>query len=431
MNNRHIFILTAIFFVTQTLTAQFKVDERSGKTPDWTSGLEKNYIIGIGNGHSLDVARDKAIVNVKSQIVTSVADFISSSTDFYTGEITADKFSQLYQSYTNQIQTQSGKRDYLQGISASRVEDYYWEKLYNKKTKEVKYEYFVKYPFNQFDLDELVRDFNEKDQLLTDEMNNALMMLEEYTSIEGLIECQSLLSKLSEVFIDERKTKCMTGIERCKALLASVYITDAGSELGVTRYSLKIGQKAVRYAKRPVVSSNCARIGDKKLGDYICEIDYHYDECYDDPENNIKVYYSFCNQRPEKLFYFDVAEDKAEISISGNIHFTEGTIDGDKVSNATCIILLRSKFESPVTVTNVTLEWKEYGIIADITLDDIFEGIGHHELRFEIPVDLPVQKISTAINPQNTVNGYLTYKSVNTGKSASIRIYKHDYVTGW
>jgi len=431
MTIQRYFLLILMISAFQGLFAQFKVDETSGKRPDWTNSMERGYIIGIGNGLTMEEAKDNAIINVKAQIVTSVADFISASTSSTTEEITADKFSKLYQTYSEQISTQSGKRDYLQGISAAKVDDVYWEKLYNKKTKEEKYEYFVKYPFSQFDLDELVNDFREKDEQLTNELNNVLKILDDFTSIEEIMQSQSQLFKLSEIFIDERKAKALTGIEKCKALLASVYIADAGSELGMVRYSLKIGPKAVRFAKKPVVNSNCARIADRRLGDFVCEIDYLHDECYDEPGNNIAVRYSFANNKPEKNFYFDVTQNKAELIISGNIRIEGGEVVNEKVTDAFCIIPVRSKFESPVAITKVTLEWKEYGVVVDVSLNEVYKGEGQYELKFNIPQELPLSKISTATTPQNTVSGTLIYNSLNTGKSATIRIYRHDYTTGW
>lgn len=411
--------------------AQFKVVEDSGKKPGWTMSMERGSIIGIGGGLSIEDAKANALVNVKAQIVTSVADYISASSVSKSEEITADKFSQLYQSYSEVITTQSGKRDYLQGISAAKVDDFYWEKSANKKTNEVKYQYFVKYPFTTFDLEELVADFREKNEQLTAEMNKALDLLDDFTSVEEIFQAQSQLAKLNEIFIDERKIKCQTGIDKGNALLASAYVANAGSELGLVRYSLKIGERAVRYAKKPVISSNCARIEDRKLGEIVCQVSYLYDECYAEPGNNIKVSYTIANNKAEKEFYFDVAENKAELVISGNIRIEGGNVNGDLVSSAVCVIPLLSKFDSPVAVTKVNLEWKESGIVVEVPLNAVYNGKGQHELRFEIPKELPVSKISTATNPLLKLNGSIIYNSVNTGKSAAIRIYRYDYTTGW
>ncbi len=425
-----LFFLCAVLY-SLSLLAQYSVSDKSGKKPEWTMSMEKGFIVGIGNGVAVEDAKDNAMVNVKAQITTAVADFISSTSVSKTTELTANKLNELYQSFSNVITTQSGKRDYLQGVSASNVVAFYWEKLVDKQTKAVKYQYFVKYPFSQFDLDDLVQDFRMKDAALTEEMNKVLALLDSYTTIEELIQCQSQLSKLEAIFIDERKSKCQVGIERCKALLASTYLADAGSELGKVRFSMKIGDKVVRCARIPVISSQCAKIQDRRLGIEVCEISYLFDECYDEPGNNVKVTYSFGNTRPEKMFYFNVAETKAELMISGNIRIMGGDVVGDKVTNAVCVIPIKSKFDSPCAVTNLKLEWKEAGIILDLPVNDTFSAKGQHDLRVTIPNELPISKISNAVKPIKQLNGSILYNSVKTGKSSAIRIYRMDYSTGW
>ena len=427
---RIIFFLCTVIFPL-SLLAQYAVSDKSGKKPDWTMSMEKGFIVGIGNGTAVEDAKENAMVNVKAQITTAVADFISSTSVSKSTEITANKLNELYQSFSNVITTQSGKRDYLQGVSASNVVAFYWEKLTDKQSKAVKYQYFVKYPFSQFDLDDLVADFRAKDLLLTEEMNKVLSLLDTYTTIEELIQCQSQLSKLEQIFIDERKSKCQVGIERVKALLASAYLADAGSELGKVRYSIKIGDKIVRCARIPVINSQCAKIEDRKLGIDVCEITYRFDECYDEPGNNVKVAYSLGNVKPEKMFYFDVAETKAELMISGNIRIMGGDVSGDIVTNAVCVIPIKSKFDSPCAVTNLKLEWKEFGIILDLPVTDTYSGKGQHDLRVTIPNGLPISKVSNAVKPVKQLNGSILYNSVKTGKSSAIRIYRMDYSTGW
>ncbi|MFO8128524.1 MAG: hypothetical protein R6T99_01315 [Bacteroidales bacterium] len=429
MKTRPIMILSLLFLMAHHLSAQFRVEEESGKKPEWTASLQKNYIIGIGHGETLETARDKAMINVKSQIVTSVADHISSSTEIYTQEISRNEISEMYRTYSDHVSSQSGKRDYLQGISPAKVQDYFWEKLRNKKTGEIKYTYFAKYPFNTFDLEELVNEFKEKDALLTEDLKNALNMLDDFESVEDIFEARRRLQQLSGIFIDERKTQAIAGVRKSEDLLGSVYISDAGSALGKLRYSLKIASKSLTCARKPVVHSNCARIMNRELGGPVCTIDYAYDECYPDPENHISVTYSLLNHRPGKKFYFDVSEDKAEINLGGKIRITDGNVHDESVSGARCTLLLRSKYESPVKITGITLEWDEYGIIVEKTLSKIIAGQGTHALDFTIPGKLPVSKISTLSDPHKTVNGLIDYQSVKTGKKNSIRIYKRAYLT--
>jgi hypothetical protein len=427
------FIVGIVFLLSMPVmvSAQHKVTDKSGKEPDWTTRLEKGYIIGIGNGQSIETAKKNAFINVKAQIVSSVADFISASSTSKTEEITADKYAQFYQQYSEIITTQSGKRDYLQGVSESKADDFYWEERKDKKTKDLSYKYFIKYPFSQFDLDRLVRDFREKDEQLTQELNGILWVLDNFTSVEEINQSKSQLQKLSEIFIDERKAKALVGIEKCNGLISSIYLSNAGSELGTLKYSLKIGDKPLKTAKTPVINANCAEIQDRKFGDYICRIDYLFDGCYDEPGNHIRIRYSFGNHKPEKSFYFDVTENKAELVISGNIKMIEGAVSGDNVRNATCIIPLKSKYDSPVTVSKIILEWKEAGIIKEVMLNKSIAGKGQHEIRFEIPGDLNIASVSTVSDPGITLNGSLLYTSDKTGENKTIRIYRYDYTTAW
>lgn len=430
MKNR-LFLICLVALPWILAAQDYNVQEKSGKKPDWTMSMEKNFIVGIGNGLTVEDAKENAMVNVKAQITSAVAEHIFSSSVSKSSEITAGKLNELYQSFSNVITTQTGKRDYLQGISASNVAAFYWEKQVDKKTKATRYQYFVKYPFNQFDLDDLVQDFRMKDQLLTEEMEKVLALMVTFSSIEELVQCQGQLGKLEQIFIDERKAKCQLGLEKCRALFASCYLADAGSELGKVRFSLKIGDKVLKCARVPVISSPCAKVEDRKLGGDVCEVAYRFDECYDEPGNNVKVTYSFANVRPEKLFYFDVTETKAELTISGNVRFLGGEINGDKVTNTTCIIPLKSKYDSPCAVTSLKLEWKDAGVVLDLPVSETIAGMGQHDLKVVIPKELIISKISNAVKPVKQLNGSLMYNSVKTGKNAAIRIYRVDYSTGW
>ncbi|MDD5184863.1 MAG: hypothetical protein PHS84_06330, partial [Paludibacter sp.] len=260
--------------------AQTSVVEKSGKKPDWPFQLEKGFIVGIGNAETIQQAKENAMLNVKAQIVTSVADNITSSSELKNTEITSDNVAKSFQSYSDIITSKSGKQDYLVGVSQANISEIYWEKSVDKKTKTISYQYYIKYPFSSFDLMKLVDDFKAKDQEMTDELQKALDRLDNFTSTEDIYESQSVLASLYKVFIDQRKTKAKVGLERCVRLLESVLIQNDGSTLGIVRYGLYIDGKRVTSSAKPVISSECAVIEDKKFGGEVCELRYRYDECY-------------------------------------------------------------------------------------------------------------------------------------------------------
>ncbi|MDO9633986.1 MAG: hypothetical protein Q7J05_02940 [Paludibacter sp.] len=418
------FVLCAIAAV-----AQVSVLDKSGKKPGWTMEMERGFLVGIGKATDMQLAQDNALLQVKAQIVTSVADNIVSSSELRTVEVTAENISKQFQSFSGTITSQSATQDFLHGISKVNVSDFYWEKLQDKSTKAVYYQYFIKYPFSQWDLEKLVADFKMKDRELTETLEKTLARLNTFTSIEELRECKSILTGLHQYFIDQRKTKAQIGIERSLQLLASVIIRNEGSTLGTLRYALYIDNRIVTFSSRPTITAPCAIIEDRKTGTEVCVLRYRHDECYGDVDNKIKVSYNIPEgKKAENTFYFDINENKAELNLIGTIRINAGEIGDEVVRNATCKVELASRFDSPATITNITLEWKQNGIIIDIPVNQIVQGKGTHVIEYIIP-SLAMAPVSTLLFPENKVNGTITYTSGN--QTQRIRIYQRDYITSW
>ena len=411
------------------VNAQTSVVEKSGKKPAWPYQLEKGFIVGIGNASTIQQAKENAMLNVKAQIVTSVADNITSSSELKNIEITSNDIAKSFQSYSDVITSQSGKQDYLIGVSQANISEIYWEKQLDRSTKTTSYQYFIKYPFSSFDLMKLVEDFKVKDQQMTDELQKALDRLDTLTSIEDIYESQSVLASLYKVFIDQRKTKAKVGLEKCTRLLESVLIQNDGSTLGVVRYGLFIDNKRVTTSGKPIISSECAVIEDKKLGSAVCELHYRYDECYGDNDNKIKVTYTFGNKKTDKIFFFDITENKADLNLIGTVRIGEGNVNGDVVVNSKCKIEINSKFDSPVVISSIIFEWKQYGVVSDIPINETITGKGVHEIEFSVP-SLPLS-VSTLLHSDNKLNGSIMYNSANGTQKNKIRIYQKDYITGW
>lgn len=47
--------------------------ERSGPRPKWVNGLEKEYIIVVGTGATIELAQQQALMAIKESIVEAVA----------------------------------------------------------------------------------------------------------------------------------------------------------------------------------------------------------------------------------------------------------------------------------------------------------------------------------------------------------------------
>ena len=65
----------------------------------------------------------------------------------------------------------------LQGISLSKAE-IYWERYIHKKTKESFYDYYILYPFSEFELQELIDAYNAQEKAINDKIDNYRNILE-------------------------------------------------------------------------------------------------------------------------------------------------------------------------------------------------------------------------------------------------------------
>jgi hypothetical protein len=301
----------------------------------------------------------------------------------------------------------------------------------DKKTKKTSYEYHIKYPFPEFELKKLVSDFKFHDKELTDNLLRIEEEVETVTSIEQIESNLDELKALQGAFIDARLDRVNTISARYRALFKSVELTEVENSLGLLKFALRLNDRIISTVKKPTVASECARIKGIKNNVTDLEINYDYENCYEDPENNIAVSFRFGNATVSKKFYFNIASNKASIFVSEAIQFVKVTDDPDNILSANCIITAVSKYDSPVIIQKVTLEIKG---IAPIIIEDVnqnFSGKGNHPLK--LPISSPMSKqVTTSAGKANPVlSGSIQFKNQSTGESSTYRIYNQKYSTSW
>lgn len=410
MKNRWIILLSVLLFSFADTFGQMKVVESSGKKPDWVGSLQSGFVIGTATAPTQKEAQQLAMASVRKQIVESVAVQISSVSKSLVQELMEGKESKMSSSYQRMTSTQTGKRDFLKGISPSRIEDTYWEKSRNKKTKEISYFYAVMYPFNRFDLEALVKEFEERDAELTRLLDEQVALTESFTAIEELYQVMAQLEELKTFFLDERKGIAVATIEKCKLLLKSVYLKGQGSQHGEVRYALFVGDRMVTTSTQPKVLSNCAEILNKDLGSKIVTIQYDDENCYDEPGNHIHVIYRFKGSTVDKKFPLDATVDEFELDVIGDLR-----IVGDILK-----IRFSSKFDKPVTITQIELNDVANTWSIDLKPQRTIEKSGTEVIALSVAIE------DISFNNAE-VNGYVYYTSEN-GERKTLRIYKRNLV---
>ncbi|MDR0567496.1 MAG: hypothetical protein LBG47_10785 [Prevotellaceae bacterium] len=269
------------------LFAQQKTLEASGKKPEWAKLLvETGYIITQSDAASLGEAQQKAMLLVKQEIVRSVAEQVISAA---THSLQEQGLS-VTESYTQSITAKANKVPFLQGISVSKVEDSYWEKLRDKPSKKELYRYYVKYPFSAAQLGKLVAEFREEDQKITRRIGELEALREQVESVEQIDAAVDELGSLAASLEDSRKEKAALLQSRYRALYENLLIAEVEHTLGRIAYRLMLGERPVKTSRKPQVKSDCATVTQATVGD-TCSIAYRYDGCYADVENFVSVQY--------------------------------------------------------------------------------------------------------------------------------------------
>lgn len=426
---RLLFIL--FLFPIVACVAQIKVVEKSGKQPNWVNGLQKDYIIVVGTAANIQDAQQNALNMVKERIVSSVAENVQTTSEMKMEESTMNNISSYLENFATTTSTTSGPVPFLQGISLSKVEEFYWEKTENKADRSIRFNYHLKYPFPSTELWNLVHEFKKRDNEMTEQLDALLDGVDKITAIEQIDKSIGDLRILADYFMDGRKDKANLGISRYRNLYNSIELVELESGLGELKYAIRLGDKFIETSRKPQVRSECARVTSTINNKDYTLIEYDFFNCYEDPENHILVTYRFGNNNIQKQFFFDITADKAAIFVNEPIRFTSVSSNDGVIDNSSISITVVSKYQAPFTINKVELEILGEAPIVIDNVGQSFSGKGNHSLSLTLNQPLQTEVSSTAGKRITMLSGYIHFKSDKTGEMKTYRIYNHTYTTNW
>lgn len=425
-------ILIVFLFPFVACMAQIKVIETSSKKqPSWINGLVKDYIIVVGSSPNIQDAQQNALNMVKERIVSAVAENVKTSSEMKIEENTLNNISTYLEKFATTTTTTSGPVPFLQGISLSKVEEFYWEKVENKKDRSVVINYHLKYPFPSIEITKLVNEFKKRDIEMTNQLDALIAAADNITNIDDIEKNIGELKILSEYFMDGRKDKANLGIVRYRGLYNNIELVELESGLGELKYALRLGDRFVQTSRRPNTKSDCARVTSTINNKDNTVIKYDYFNCYEDPQNNIMVTYRFGNNNVQKPFYFDISADQAAIFVNEPIRLTSNSISGNAVDNSTISITVVSKYDAPFTIDKVELEISGQAPITIENIGQSYSGKGNHSLKINTNQPLSIEATTTAGKRIVMLAGYIHFRSDKTGERKTYRIYNHNYTTNW
>ena len=278
----------------------FKLVEQSAKEkPNWIySNQFDSYMIQANKATSLEDAQSIVMSSLLDKIASSVAVVVTSeSTKETDWTIINDKDSYM-ESVKASTTLRVAKMPALQGISLSKAE-VYWERYINKKTKESFYDYYILYPFSQFELQELIDEYNAQEKTYNDRIDAYRNSLPEISDIDKLLsdinDMKTLLKDFDEADSKHRKLKNV--ISMYEKVISNIFIDVIENENGKLVIQLKYDEMVMKTKSLPQLRSGCARDYTRKHNGNKIDITFNTFDCYEQDDNYVEIRFNFGKKR--------------------------------------------------------------------------------------------------------------------------------------
>ena len=307
-------LIPAIGFSAAAQKKEFKVEESSARNmPAWVNSVERDFLIATASGGDIEEAKAAVIENVKKQ---SIATRIVSESSLTTSAYQSGSDFSKTQNLESSILSRTAKLPFIGEISLAKAADYYWERRYYRTSGRYEYFYAVKYPFSEFEMKQLVLEYQEHDRGLNEKLAGYQDGLDFVTSIEEISEALNSLRAFQDEFDvqDPRFNQVQSIANQYRQLYDQITIDWFQEKKGVAVVSLSLAGRSISTSQRPQIKSNCAsQISSSYEGNTLV-IKYNDEYCYEDDQNWIEVRFRAGNKYISGKIYF---KNNVDISITG------------------------------------------------------------------------------------------------------------------
>ena len=410
-----------LFFIASTSFSQVKLVEKSGKTPKWINATEKGYMIETGTGASISEAKDRAIAGVKESIIKAVAEQITAVTEDHLQQTREGNNYKISGSFSSSTRSRTARMPFVTGISESKVESYYWEKLKDKKTGNVTYNYHVKYPFSREELGGIILDFEmlqKNEELKLNEMDEIIGNAVSLDELAGKYhELQAMLPQLE----GGNKMQGDLLLKKLQSLLNSVSFIEIRSVPGHVSFKLVSGTIPLQAILSPVVKSNCAGNFKTTFSPDSISINYTFNGCFENQLNKITINYPVGDISIKHDFPIDIASGNVEFSIAGGFHLEAESSDSALVRAYKLNFGINSKFSTPFLITRIILEIPGVNPLRFDNLSITSSGTGAH--GFSVQGLTPLKRSVFMEKQGDLISGSVTFLNSVTNESVVLKLY--------
>ncbi len=392
-----------MLFSVVSLSAAVKVVERSSKkAPVWLNTMETEYIITSAVADDLERAKALCMDNIRTQVIESVAQNVqSSSASTLSQETMTSGITDFVDNFSSTFKTQAATVPFLTGISASKAEDYYWEKRQDKDTGEITWLYSIKYPFPRIELKRLVDIFDTNDRKMVARYEQLRAEYDDIESVEQIDKAVSDLKPLIDYFFDDvRKGDALTLQRNYSALYGRIFLSEVSSRPGEYVYRLMLGDNPVSISRKPSLKSETlTQLHAEKRGtEWV--VTYDYSDAEVNEQNVIRLSQRIGPLSIREEIFADLAGTVIEIKPVGEVSMS-AEVRTDSVVSGITMRMDANTNHNDLKIKGVTL--RVPGIMMPVIADgrDIAltgRGVDTVTLTLPGPYEIDTAKDNTRIN---------------------------------
>lgn len=424
--------IVALVILPLGMAAQMKVYEKSAKrVPDWVNTAVEDYLVVAVSGETMEQARQKALDEVTEQIIRAVSNNVTVTQMNVMSETVTAEGVESKDVYSYLSKTRSANLPYLKGISMSKAEETYWQKLRDKKAGTERVDFWVKYPFPSYELEELIEQFEKLDASKVQQYEAVESELTSVSSVEQIGRNIATLESLAQYFFDDVRTKEVEGlIKQYQALYGALSVSGSSDAPGRYRCQLMLEGRPVSFSSRPKVTSNCASALDVQPDGGGFVVTYDSSDCLDDEENYVDIVFRIDGKRLTKRHYFSATgESGFSVVPEGRLYLTSDSVTGRTLHGVTLRMTLNNLGGTPFGLKSVELTLPD--IPVPLVFDDIdmtFEARGTLQVKLTAEGDIEVPE--TRAGALTFAQGAMVLVNPETGTLERVRIYL-PYETNW
>lgn len=310
---KHIILLIMLVVALPAMAQKDKVVKSSDEErPSWIGTFDNSSITITEVGANLSEVAEKALASIYQHIINSIAVNVSSHETLISKSVSYDNLTSVMNDYSSTLMTEAARIPYLNNISLTNATDIYWELIYSRKDKTYRYEYSVRYPFDEITRRNLVAEFIAIDNAKMAKLNALREELDTITNLDNINRAMNDLDALRAYFFDSpRRSETDALKQNFMALYSQVNLQILEESIGKCRYALRLANRnvttsvPVRLKSSSAINMNVAPIE----GD-MYELTYDPTYASDRDINTIEIIYLFGARRVGKIIHFNAVDLK-------------------------------------------------------------------------------------------------------------------------